>query len=128
MPSFVTNTGTEPEWQRAKEIVREEYPAIDEKSEQFWKLVTTIYKSIAHYQLKNESGNELLDAIAREDSEKLLDILRSPLSMSRNGNECKVYSKKVDGSRQLVFSGSSEDLKNFARDAELFAKTLHQLL
>ena len=128
MPSFVTNTGTEPEWQRAKKIVREEYPTVDEKSEQFWKLVTTIYKSIAHYQSKNESGNELLDVIAREDSKKLLDILRSPLSMSRNGNECKVYSKNIDGSRRLVFSGSNEDLKNFARAAEFFAKTLHQLL
>lgn len=128
MPSFVIDSGTEPEWQRAKEIVRKEYPAVDEKSEQFWKLVTTIYKSIAHYQPKNESDNELLDVIAREDSKKLLDILRSPLSVSKNGNECKIYSKKVDGSRQLVFSGSNEDLKNFARAAEFFAKTLQQFL
>lgn len=128
MPNFVTSTNSEPEWQRAKKIVMKEYPEIDKKSEEFWKLVTAIYKSIAHYETKNESNNELLDVIIREDSKELLNILRSPLSVSKNGDECKIYSKKIDGSRQLIFSGSEEDLKNFARTAEFFATALCQLL
>lgn len=121
MPSFVT----EPEWQKAKKIVRAKYPEVDEKSDQFWKLVTTIYKSIAHYETKNESGeNALLAAVEREDRKEFLDVLRCPISVSKNGEEYKVYSKKIDGSRWLIFSGSKEEYDQFYRAARDFAARL----
>lgn len=71
--------------------------------------------------------NALLAAVGNEDSKEFINILCSVLSLSKDGDSCKLYSKCVDGSRQLIFSGSEEDLKNFTRAAEFFAKTLRQL-
>lgn len=128
MPSFVTDTNTEPEWQRAKKIVKVEYPEVDEKSEQFWKLVTTIYKSIAHYKPKNENvENALLAAVGNEDFKEFINILRSNLSLSKDGNSYRLYSKRIDGSRRLIFSGSKEELDDFAGAAETFASSLKEI-
>lgn len=128
MPIFVTNSGTEPEWQRAKEIVRKECPEVDEKSEQFWKLVTTIFKSIAHYKPKNENvENALLAAVGNEDFKELINILCSNLSLSKDGDSCKLYSKRVDGSRRLIFNGSKEELDNFIGAVKTFARSLKEL-
>lgn len=128
MPSFVVDTNTEPEWQRAKKIVKAEYPEVDEKSEQFWKLVTTIYKSIAHYKPKNEGiENALLAAVGNEDSKEFINILCSVLSLSKDGDSCKLYSKRVDGSRRLIFNGSKEELDNFIGAVKIFARSLKEL-
>ena len=128
MPNFVTDTNTEPEWQRAKKIVKSEYPEVDEKSEQFWKLVTTIYKSIAHYKPKNEGiENALLAAVGNEDSKEFINILCSALSLSKDGDSCKLYSKRVDGSRRLIFNGSKEELDNFIGAVKTFARSLKEL-
>lgn len=128
MPSFVTDTNTEPEWQKAKKIVKAEYPEVDEKSEQFWKLVTTIYKSIAHYEPKNEGvENALLAAVGNEDFKELINILCSNLSLSKDGNFCRLYSKRIDGSRRLIFSGSKEELNYFIGAVEIFASSLKEI-
>ena len=128
MPSFVTDTNTEPEWQRAKKIVRAEYPEVDEKSDQFWKLVTTIYKSIAHYKPTNENvENALLAAVGNEDFKELTNILSSNLSLSKDGNSYRLYSKRIDGSRRLIFSGSKEELDDFVGAAETFASSLKEI-
>lgn len=128
MPSFVTDTNTEPEWQRAKKIVRAEYPEVDEKSEQFWKLVTTIYKSIAHYKPKNENvENALLAAVGNDDFKELINILSSNLSLSKDGGSYKLYSKRIDGSRRLIFNGSKEELDDFIGAVETFARSLKEI-
>lgn len=128
MPSFVTDTNTEPEWQRAKKIVKVEYPEVDEKSEQFWKLVTTIYKSIAHYKPKNENvENALLAAVGNEDFKEFINILRSNLSLSKDGSSYRLYSKRIDGSRRLIFSGSKEELDDFVGAAETFVSSLKEI-
>lgn len=128
MPSFVTDTNTEPEWQKAKKIVKAEYPEVDEKSEQFWKLVTTIYKSIAHYEPKNEGvENALLAAVGNEDFKELINILCSNLSLSKDGNSYRLYSKRIDGSRRLIFSGSKEEFNDFIGAVEIFAGSLKEI-
>lgn len=128
MPSFVTDTNTEPEWQRAKKIVRAEYPEVDEKSDQFWKLVTAIYKSIAHYKPKNENvENALLAAVGNEDFKELTNILSSNLSLSKDGSSYRLYSKRIDGSRRLIFNGSKEELNDFIGAVEIFASSLKEI-
>ena len=128
MPSFVTDTNTEPEWQKAKKIVKAEYPEVDKKSEQFWKLATTIYKSIAHYKPKNENvENALLAAVGNEDFKELINILCSNLSLSKDGNSYRLYSKRIDGSRRLIFNGSKEELDNFVGAVEIFASSLKKI-
>ena len=47
MPSFIRTETDERNWQRAKKIVRKNYPGIDEESSKFWKLVNHIYVSIS---------------------------------------------------------------------------------
>lgn len=47
MPSFIHTETDERNWQRAKKIVRKNYPGIDEESSKFWKLTNHIYFSIS---------------------------------------------------------------------------------
>jgi hypothetical protein len=47
MPAIVRSPEEEADWNRAKEIVRKEYPGVEtEEKEKFYALVTTVYKSI----------------------------------------------------------------------------------
>lgn len=50
MPANIVRPGTEADWEKAKARVREEYKDIDEGSDRFYKLVTSIYKKMSHIE------------------------------------------------------------------------------
>jgi len=55
MPLNVVRTPEEEiAWERTKARAREEYP--DARSERFYRIVTTIYKKMAHYQPRSLSA------------------------------------------------------------------------
>lgn len=55
MPVGVVRTAAQEKlWNRAKAQVRKQYPKIKEDSERYWKIVMTIYKSMAHYKPKSD--------------------------------------------------------------------------
>jgi hypothetical protein len=122
MPSFVTSTDSEKEWDRAKKIVAKQYPDVDRKSEKFWKLVTTIWKSIAHYKPKNEMIEEaVLESLGFEDQ------IKSKLSLSRVDGVIFLYAKTFDGEKKLLFKGTMEDFEAFKQSVEGFNKELKSL-
>ena len=53
MPTSVVKTKKqERAWEKAKRIVRQQYPKVEEGSKQFWRLVMTIYKMLSGYKPK----------------------------------------------------------------------------
>lgn len=46
MPANVVKKGQEDEWDRAKAIIKKNYPNISEGSNRFWKLVMSIFKNM----------------------------------------------------------------------------------
>jgi len=46
MPANVVKKGQEDEWDRAKAIIKKNYPNISEGSSRFWKLVMSIFKNM----------------------------------------------------------------------------------
>ena len=46
MPSFVKGKDGERAWSKAKSIIKNQYSKIDKDSDRFYRLVTTVYKSV----------------------------------------------------------------------------------
>jgi len=46
MPAGAVKPGQEGKWDRAKAIVKKNYPSIKEGSKRFWKIVMTIFKNM----------------------------------------------------------------------------------
>lgn len=46
MPSFIKGKDGERAWSKAKRIIGKQYPKIDKDSDRFYRLVTTVYKSV----------------------------------------------------------------------------------
>lgn len=44
MPGFIKTPEDEERWEKAKEIVRKQYGKTEKDGEEFWKLVTGVYK------------------------------------------------------------------------------------
>ncbi len=63
MPSFIRTEKDEGDWQRAKSIIRRQYPRVREGSEQFWKLVNHVFHSVSGRKPKSVS-EEILDCMS----------------------------------------------------------------
>lgn len=61
MPAFVKTEADERHWSSAKRIVRKQYSHIAEGSDDFWKLVTGVYKNMSKVVDKKASSGSLTD-------------------------------------------------------------------
>lgn len=80
MPSFIHTETDEKNWQKAKKIVRKNYPGIDEESSKFWKLVNHIYFSISGKK------NTLAECLANDYSEHSANEERKNRLQPTEGN------------------------------------------
>lgn len=76
MPSWVRD---ESKWEKAKDIVKKEYKLTEEDGEEFWKLVTGVYKRMGgEIKKANEGLNSIIEMLATrrvgsDDVKKELD-------------------------------------------------------
>jgi len=64
MPSNLVKKGQESEWNKAKALVKKQYPNIDIGSSRYWKIVTSIFKNMVG-KTKTKSNSELEKTITK---------------------------------------------------------------
>jgi len=64
MPSNLVKKGQESEWNKAKALVKKQYPNIDTGSSRYWKIVTSIFKNMVG-KTKTKSNSELEKTITK---------------------------------------------------------------
>lgn len=111
MPAVVRNPEEEKDWNRAKEIVRKQYPGKEEEDkDNFYALVTTVYKSIrkGHGDERWE-GKEGWEALIQESkkSQSLKEWL-VPVKVLRHGDHVAILTVMgrtlAEGTIQMILS------------------------
>ena len=83
MPAFVKGKQGEKVWSEAKASVHQSHPDLSEDDEQFWKIVTTIYKKRRPQDIKKKASTldaEINRALDRLPPSARVAVLGAPLA------------------------------------------------
>lgn len=61
MPSFIKTPKDEERWEKAKELVRKQYGKTEKDGEEFWRLVTGVYKQAGGHVEHDALQKSLMD-------------------------------------------------------------------